>query len=208
MLTRYSLEGKLHALMLMLMRSGDHSATKTLDTLSAMRRTILPTSYSKTSMNVEAKHGETMNGHDVDSPLPVSGNDDSNGVDKIPSRSSSPTEGRNNTLTDEQNTISPLENGSQDAALTEASEPMMRQSASFLSEYSKPDPPASVDSGFDGTTEEEVPRGTNTQDTNEEKPRMDYINIPSLLREDLKEPEEEDMGEEDYSQNRPHTNAR
>jgi hypothetical protein len=139
-----------------------------------------------------------MNGHDADSPLPVTGNGDSNGVDKMPSRSSSPTEERNNTATDEQNTISPLENGLQDATITETEEPAMRRSTSFVSDYSKPDPPASVDGGFDGTTKEEVPRGTNTQDTNEDKPRLDYINIPSLLRKDLEEPEEEDMGDESH----------
>jgi hypothetical protein len=91
--------------------------------------------------------------------------------------------------------MSPLENGSQDAAITEAAEPAHHRSASVLSDYSKPDPPASVDAGFDG---EEVPRGTNTQDTNEDKPRLDYINIPSLLRKDLGESEEEDMGEESH----------
>jgi hypothetical protein len=128
-----------------------------------------------------------MNGHDVDSK--------SKGLEKMPSHPSSPTEVRNNTVTtDEHNTTSPLENGSQGEGITETSEPALRRSASFQSDYSKPDPPASVDAGSDG---KEVPRGTNTQDTNEDKPSLDYINIPSLLREDLEELED-DVGEESH----------
>lgn len=121
-----------------------------------------------------------MSGHNVDS--------DSNGVDKMPPRSSSPTAGGKNTITDEQITISPLENGSQHAGITEMSETVLNRSTSVLSDVSKPDPPGSVDAGFDG---KEVPRGTDTQDTNEDKPRLDYINIPSLLREDLEEEDPE-----------------
>jgi hypothetical protein len=128
-----------------------------------------------------------MNGHVVDSK--------SNGVEKVPSHSSSPTEGRNNGVTDEQNTILPYENGSQNAGITETSDPALHRSASVLSDFSKPDPPGSVDAGFDG---KEVPRGTDTQDTNDDKPRLDYINIPSLLREDLEELEEDDRGEESH----------
>jgi hypothetical protein len=137
-----------------------------------------------------------MKGPDIDSPLAVSTSDDSNAVDKKPSRSSSPTEspteGLNSAMTDELKTNLPLENGSSDALITETtSEPGYQRSTSFISDYSKPDPPGSVDAGFDGTTKE-VPDGTDTtQETSEDKPRLDYINVPSLLREDLEELEEE-----------------
>jgi hypothetical protein len=131
-----------------------------------------------------------MNEHSADSPPPLSIDEGSNS-DRLPSRSSSPVEIRNDLIPNEQNTAS-VDYDSQDAGMAEVSGTSLIRSPGSVSDCYKPDPPGSVDG-----TLKEVPRGTDTSTdssatSHEDKPRMDYINVPSILPEELGELEEED----------------